>query len=104
VNDKELLSTAAKAAGITGNWRKLPGRPEQFISQNYKAWNPLSSDGDALRLSATLGIDIRYCLNGEASTVNAGGFMTSLNEGESMIAATRRAIVCAAAEIGRAML
>ncbi|MGH8347486.1 MAG: hypothetical protein ACRES5_13120 [Pseudomonas sp.] len=103
MTNKELLSAAGMAAGISGNWREFPGRPERFITENYKTWDPLSNDGDALRLSAALGINVIYGRDGETFTVNAGGFLTGLKEGESLIDATRRAIVSAAAEIGRAM-
>lgn len=101
MTNKELLNAAAMAAGISGNWRELPGRPERFIRDNFKAWDPLSHDGDALRLSAALGINVIYTLDGDIFTVNAGCFQTGLLQGESVIDATRRAIVSAAAEIGR---
>lgn len=101
MSDKELLNAAAKAAGITGNWRKLPGKPEQFVKLDYRPWDPLSRDGDALRLSVALGIDIRYLRDGEVIAVSAGGFVVRVEEGGSLQEATRRAIVGAAAQMGR---
>ena len=76
-------------------------------------WNPLIDDGDALRLAVRLGLDV--CIDkppvvGEPYT-QAIGFIgdgkeiedaVELHNGDSY-AATRRAIVRAAAEIGKSM-
>lgn len=101
MNDRELLELAAKAAGFSdAEWvadqacistARLPG---------FRCfWNPLADDGDALRLAVKLGI-----------TVECGGAWASKYGpmyGEDILpcpyAATRRAIVRAAAEIGRNM-
>lgn len=106
MNDKELLNLAAKAAGIAGNWRGLPGRPEQFIKLDYKPWNPLSSDGDALRLVMRLGLDLLH----DASSVTVRKYdnvnqrmMCEITEHGDPVTGepARRAITRAAAEIGR---
>lgn len=49
--DKELLELAAKAAGIDGDYSKRANS----IAHPDGYWNPLTDDGDALRLAAKLG-------------------------------------------------
>jgi hypothetical protein len=65
-------------------------------------WNPLTDDGDALRLAIEVDITIDAPKGG--GFVYAGG-QGSFSElvGLDKMAATRRAIVRAAAEIGKAM-
>jgi len=71
-------------------------------------WNPLDDDGDALRLAVKLNIDVFF----HASRVEghvAGGRIPPVRAieredyGDDPLTATRRAIVRAAAEIGRNM-
>lgn len=105
MSDRELLELAAKAAGISllrwsDTWAGEPGE-EGFQTDDYSRWNPLTDDGDALRLAVKLNFDV--CINGE--TVFVRDF--DCNETELMLfddpmAATRRAIVRAAARIGEA--
>lgn len=56
MNDRELLEAAAKAAGIivTDDMRAL------WLQAGSSAWNPLTDDGDALRLAVKLRIKFRY--------------------------------------------
>ncbi|MNN73352.1 hypothetical protein D3C81_1894620 [compost metagenome] len=73
-------------------------------SKVWPKWNPLTDDGDALRLAVKLGIETEFF----SGTVYAGPRRTakySVDASETLdiLAATRRAIVRAAAEIGRAM-
>ena len=75
-----------------------------------KAWNPITDDGDAMRLMVRLRLEPRFIDNShsngaEPSRVtlhNFAGIVENI-DGDSL-AATRRAIVRAAAEIGRQML
>jgi hypothetical protein len=100
--DRELLELAAKAAGIDGFWS---GGYLSFIKRSGGSWSPLDDDGDALRLAVKLGIVIDTSA-GEASVQYiVGGIARPITEYEvkGFQAATRRAIVRAAAEIGRAM-
>jgi hypothetical protein len=96
MTDRELLELAAKAAGIEINWFKW----ERLTNQ----WNPITDDGDALRLAVKLEIDL--IIGTGHKFVTARNEVTQLNEYEytqDKYAATRRAITRAAAEIGKAM-
>lgn len=93
--DRELLEMAAKAAGY--EYAKHGGYIVVFgIPGN---WNPLSDDGDALRLAVKLEIDLWFGCGG----LSAHGLAIDIEEdyGHDTYAATRRAIVRVAAEIGR---
>lgn len=109
-NDRELLELAAKAAGLRFVWdydEHLHG-PCIIDGDGFpEEWNPLVNDGDALRLAATLGIDIEWrAADGQVAAyrhANANGYcFTALESSrENRAANVRRAIVRAAAEIGR---
>ena len=117
MTDRELLELAAKAAGIEtgraqeGRWfyckHGQSGEAMYQVSGNLlEAWNPLIDDGDALRLAVRLGI--YFALAAEQSHVVArirNGVRSVWTEpiGNDVNAATRRAIVRAAAELGKAM-
>ena len=69
-------------------------------------WNPLIDDGDALRLAVKLKIDVCWNNNEGPWEVNAWprvGMGSGEDESNDPYAATRRAIVRAAAEIGKGM-
>jgi len=97
--DKELLTLAAKAAGIElHHWcGDTFIRVSEYVDDAGGYWNPLTDDGDALRLAVKLGLGIRFYLDGVGA-----GEEYEMNH-EDPYAATRRAIVRAAAEIGRGM-
>jgi len=101
-DDRELLELAAKAAGIWNNTDPWNG----LLKQNGQYWNPLTDDGDALRLAVKLQIIVgRYDNYVNASPLHDGAkevVIWNHNE-KDPYAATRRAIVRAAAEIGKAM-
>ena len=95
MTDRELLELAAKAAGTEVDFRfTFEGKYETHVGK----WNPLTDDGDALRLAVKLE---RFLDAGFWSKVfeARNGFDFGVDE----FAATRRAIVRAAAEIGRSM-
>lgn len=102
MTDRELLELAAKAAGYELIWGVKNG---MWGPQGY--WNPLTDDGDALRLMARLNINISYRENSNGSWVVAERedikFCPESLDGPHEEDATRRAIVRAAAEIGRAI-
>ncbi|MFA7269958.1 MAG: hypothetical protein WC073_11485 [Sterolibacterium sp.] len=99
--DRELLELAAKAAGIEiRSWRDEP-----FCAYIGPClyWNPLTDGGDALRLAVKLNLHLGL----ESNVANAwqGGTYGWYSEGHNTdpYAATRRAIVRAAAGIGEKM-
>ena len=93
MTDRELLELAANAAGVELRWpntddidqispRKMP---------DWDSWNPLTDDGDALRLAVKLRIDIQWQPIYDSTT------------DEQEMTLIRYAIVRAAAEIGKGM-
>ena len=109
MTDRELLEMAAKAAGYA--LTKGSSGYREFLCKGGVEWNPLTDDGDALRMAVDLRIDIYPWISEEDPTSSAmarndHGFraieFASKNRG-CRYAATRRAITRAAAEIGRSM-
>jgi len=107
--DRELLELAAKAAGIEGTWFAgyLATHPGHFgvnISPaGHDVWDPLNDDGEALRLAVKLQLSIRIDSIGTAARQNDGDEWQGVMSNPDPAVATRRAIVRAAAEIGKAM-
>lgn len=116
--DRELLELAAKAAGywIKSWWERYPGEwwVELLVARvpgdPPTVWNPLRDDGDALRLAVKLFLFVDSAAGAPdsfgAELVRAGNEVVDKTEPrthDDPYAATRRAIVRAAAEIGRAM-
>jgi len=95
MNDSELLELAAKACGFTILWDELnyPWR-----SDNHgQIFDPLTDDGDALRLAVGLGISIyQNIIRVEVSTIDLTLGGVHIHESfftQGTDAATRRAIV-----------
>lgn len=111
MNDRELLELAAKAAGYTRTqWVEDAQGAQRFHVFSERSmwleWNPLSDDGDALRLAMKLNIHIS--LYGPETGLNAWIIRESAESfdedyGDDPCASVRRAIVRAAAAIGAAM-
>jgi hypothetical protein len=115
MTDRELLELAAKAVGY--KWRediaeerdKLGLISLWIVDPMKTAWNPLDSDGDALRLAVKLNLHIQ--IDFDAADVNQLVYVygnwrgQGIDEppGDDPYAATRLAIVRAAAEIGKRM-
>jgi len=97
MNDKELLELAAKAAGMDGLGLFWNERLKCLWDAEGFTFDPLEDDGDALRLAVKLVLGIRFYIDGVGV-----GESYEMNNADPQ-AATRRAIVRAAAEIGRAM-
>lgn len=100
--DCELLELAAKAAEIEYGWQHIFDDYEGSTSEKWD-WNPLTDDGDALRLAVKLGIDILHRFAGDQrveALAPGGPLLCQLCDAESRQSATRRVIVRAAAEIG----
>jgi hypothetical protein len=104
--DRELLEYAAKAAGVELKYDTFGQGPN--AAREYCYWNPLTDDGDAFRLSVSLRLPVVYFHNyppHEPSRVvisRGKGVVENVEDGDWM-RSTRRAIVRAAAEIGRRM-
>jgi hypothetical protein len=101
-DDRELLEAAARAAGIELGWdARGPHEIIPGISGSGTVWNPLTDDGDALRLAVKLGIDIVHRTDGRiAASLNDGYVYCIESRREEAEANTRRAIVrCAAASL-----
>jgi hypothetical protein len=109
--DRELLEAAAKAAGLVAHrycepWKAMA---KYTLYDGYfgPSWNPLTDDGDALRLAVMLRIDIHFEWNGEAMGDIVEAMSPDRGDGSRWCmdqstasdpnAATRRAIVRAAA-------
>lgn len=116
MTDRELLELAAKAAGINAvheftyecdGTRSGPCIRGLWNRDRGGVWNPLTDDGDALRLA----VKLRLMVHGIGTVILDGVHVQSAEhpaicmevcEGnDDPYAATRRAIVRAAAEIGR---
>ena len=102
MNDRELLELAAKAAGIALKW-KGDGRSFITLKGLPFAWNPLADDGDALWLAVRLSLMLDTDYNGCTSVGSATLCEILEPHNGDPCAATRRAIVRTAAEIGRNM-
>ena len=108
MTDKELLELAAKAAGIEGLQWESDGTMQNRMNRptipydchgmlSAIDWNPLKSDADALRLAVKLGIGFELNFTNNRAWSNG----TVEEYTDDPYAATRRAIVRAAAEIGK---
>ena len=110
-SDRELLELAAKAAKlILGEFK---GRIVRYESDGQPVyWNPLQFDNDALRLAVDLDLAIvpypiynkqKHSVLVQKKNLDEPRFEKMELHGDDPRAATRRAIVSAAAEIGKAM-
>ena len=114
MTDKELLECAAKAAGIVIDYSHnsiLGGRKTGFDLvgsavldwHNGTKWNPLTDDGDAFRLAVRLNLltfTARGIVTANASDRDGPCIREVFHDDADQYAATRRAIVRAAASIG----
>lgn len=102
MTDIELLEMAAKAAGIEIEWDEsldcwvMPNDEDGWFS--VVRWNPLDNSAQALNLAVKLRIDI---LIRGIETLVPFRDLRGVKHGENPYAATRRAIVETAAEIGK---
>lgn len=113
MTDREMLELAAKAAGYGVEWDAgescFWGYYPDEIRDVDCPWNPLNDDGDALRLAVKLKLAIRpldKCVFVESDPETLLGqsqFSELEMYGSDAYAATRRAIVRAAAAIGQSM-
>jgi hypothetical protein len=97
--DRELLMFAAKAAGLTPDIGVYIKTGHMLVKSESAEqpffWNPLTDDGDAFRLAVKLNL-----FQEPAFTLYE---LIPASIEQDALVATRRAIVRAAAEIGRNM-
>lgn len=115
MTDRELLELAAKAAGVAlvdgehGDMLRVYYTDPHNGLNRYTPWNPLTDDGDALRLAVRLGLLVYVMLDAGFTGIrlpgeNVGGKYDEVQmHGTDHYAATRRAIVRAAAELGKGL-
>lgn len=113
MTDRELLELAARAAGlefdptVQNKFGLLVVTEDAACQSDQKLWNPLTDDGDALRLAVKLKMDIRP--SEELQTIHIWSDVLDrwikefYGDTNDPYAATRRAIVRVAAEIGKEM-
>lgn len=106
MEDKELIELAAKAAGINGyrysegfgcmaHWNESDGGWFDACG----LWDPLSNDGDALRLAARLDLIVDFS---RFSAIEAGRFYVGHRD-FVLGSSANEAITRAAAKIGKEM-
>jgi hypothetical protein len=107
-SDRELLEAAAKAAGFVMTWEgDNPPYPRARQGRYNPSWNPLEDDADAFRLAVKLELRV-------APPWHTGGYQRAradhiptgkqgawTEDIPDPYAATRRAIVRAAAELSK---
>lgn len=117
--DRELVEMAAKASGREGDWVDFAGMDIRVGYQGGMLcgdadgyyWNPLKDDGDALQLAVDLKLSVKHGVDiwDDTNRMSAYAYYRDVGEcefephGGDPYAATRRAIVRAAAKIGRAV-
>jgi len=111
--DRVLLERAAKAAGIEvhGNVLRRDGTWGLYVGDGeigcWDVWNPLLDDGDAFRLAVKLGLHV-FCPDAEPVAVarfypwddKSRAAVRVFEADGDPAAATRRAVVRAAAALG----
>jgi hypothetical protein len=111
MTDRELLRLAAKATGMNvlpetqwprdakGWFQTLrEGDVALYSNETPQTWNPRDDDADAFRLAVKLQFFTEYAPQFDSAITDECG-----DDNGDQCAATRRAIVRAAAEIGKAM-
>lgn len=115
ISDREMLELAALAAGIKYKWKQEDYAYGDFgiIPKGWRrCWNPLRSDEDAFRLMVQLKLRINYDTVIEYDVVEVLGpeqddfscDCTTYTIEDDQCAAVRRAIVHAAAKIGKQLV
>lgn len=107
MTDIELLKNAANAISLDYiECGRVDGTGDLIDRKTEKTWNPITNDGDALRLAVKLKLLVVIC-GDYVETIWDGcmrveyGGPIKLKLGDDPYAATRLAIVRAAAEIGK---
>jgi hypothetical protein len=102
MTDKELLELASKAAGY--RMIDIDGLFYEPREPTMQQWDPLTDDGDALRLAVRLRMMLTPSDDGHEVRVDLyTGHHWTEHCDDGAGTATRRAIVRAAAEIGKTL-
>jgi hypothetical protein len=101
MTDNELMALAAKAAGA--KWSDYSDQtPDHWQIQHadkvWRRWSPLTDDGDALRLAVALDLTIYRPGSQPSAVVRTDAAFTTFPDD-----CVRRAIIFAAADIGKSM-
>lgn len=116
MTDREMLELAAKAAGLK-EWGWMADTLTHVVNNQFVFWEPLTDDGDALRLAVKCGLSVEpypYYSSPKHSVIvkqrRRGDQMREANPtevvevyGDDASRATRLAIVESAALIGKSM-
>jgi hypothetical protein len=103
MKDREMLELAAAAAGFSDYF---DGMIVSSPTDTFHIWNPITDDGDAMRLAVRLRIPVTFPFGEETVRTRYGEDGTEpiyLPLGRDPYAATRRSIVLASAEIGKSL-
>jgi hypothetical protein len=118
MNDRELLEMAAKAARLEISRCRLDDKmwKDMLLAEKHqdfegigKGWNPLTDDGDALRLAIALEMTIEVSIS-PSGKCHAWACAAGIKDmGQSIVnddrgMAVREAIVRAAYDVGREMI
>ena len=113
MSDRELLELAALAAGYVihehsehGAWvYARDAIKNSYVKYPVVYWTPKHDDGDALRLAVKLAMNIEFYPSSNTVFVEGieNGLLFDEFLGNDPCAATRRAVVMVAAEIGKQM-
>lgn len=104
MENRELLELAAKAVGLNIIHMPLSGPSIIDGPRMGETWSPLTDDGDALRLAVKLNLWLHVAVHGTSARRAGGAWLGCEARVHGGIeAATRRAIVRAAAAIGKEM-
>lgn len=107
---RRLLELAAKAAGVAIEWNVMINlhspilapktqQERRWLGHDHTPWNPLTDDGDALRLAIDLELDVSLGKSG--AVVEFGRLQIEELDASDPYAAVRLAIVRTAAAIGQ---
>ena len=107
MDDSELIDLAAKGARInvkkdlSGVWRNCTRMPPGFCIFDAEPWNPITDDGDALRLAVKLEMKINISQGNVQVRYKEDAPLIFVRTGINTAEATRLAITRAAAEIAK---
>lgn len=121
MGDRELLELAAKAVGMKCRWWKVKewaptsyssgsmrgrmfnGYKDVFGTHHSKPWDPINDDGDALRLAVSLEFEVSLGNLGTIVYLKNRRVEEIGEDGCDAMSLFRRAIIRAAAEIGKGL-